>query len=66
MKTGKNPYEIRSDLLALAFNIVAFQQEMESNDTENGEEMSSQLVDKVVEVASKLNDFVSDNGNKGN
>lgn len=55
MKSGKTPYEIRLDLLRLAFDILQGKALAESKDT-NIEAPSS---DDVIREATKLNTFVS-------
>ena len=62
MKTGKTPYEIRSDLLQLAYSIVRERKMVEQYklDTTNGvlpcADVSSE---EIIAEAEKLNGFVS-------
>lgn len=50
---GKNPYEIRLELLQLARNILQSQHES------NKETISAPTSDEIVEEAERLNAFVS-------
>lgn len=66
MKSGKTPYEIRSDLLQLAYAIVKGQKEAEcAADQTTAETLADVIVnkapttDEVVAEAEKLNGFVS-------
>ena len=72
MKTNKTPYEIRSDLLHLAFNIVKGRIEAEAASTPvRGEDGTYQIVitksptvEEIVTEAQKLNNFVSQSTEK--
>ena len=72
MKTNKTPYEIRSDLLHLAFNIVKGRIEAEAAnapvmDKEGTYRIvitKSPTVDEIVAEAQKLNNFVSQSTEK--
>jgi len=62
MKTGKTPYEIRSDLLHLAYNIVKGQKTAECADQTPAADFKitkAPTSDEVVAEAEKLNKFVS-------
>lgn len=54
MKTNKTPYEIRSDLLRLAFDILRSQ--LDPNDNTQQREVNSE---EVIKEAQRLNVFVS-------
>jgi len=62
MKSGKTPYEIRSDLLHLAFSILKGQKEAKRA-AESTEEVNKPLeaptTAEVLVEAEKLNGFVS-------
>jgi hypothetical protein len=65
MSQGKSPYELRADLLKLAFQIL--QAKHAASAVADGKEMvaTSPTTEEVIEEARKLNDFISKQGNAG-
>jgi hypothetical protein len=65
MSQGKSPYELRADLLKLAFQILQAKHSAQS--VADGKEMvsTSPTTEEVIEEARKLNDFISKQGNMG-
>jgi hypothetical protein len=64
MSQGKSPYELRADLLKLAFSILQAQHSAKA--VTDGKQVSptSPTTDEVIAEANKLNDFISKQGNK--
>lgn len=63
MKSSKSPYEIRSDLLRLAFDILTQKSIVEMNNSEENKKstQSSFSTEDVIAAAKKLNSFISEN-----
>lgn len=62
MKNGKTPYEIRLDLLELAYSIVRGQKEAEcaaESSTPTAKVTKAPTTEEVLAEAEKLNGFVS-------
>jgi hypothetical protein len=62
MKTGKTPYEIRLDLLELAFGILKGQKEAECAEEATSPDAKitkAPTTEEVLAEAEKLNSFVS-------
>lgn len=70
MKAGKTPYEIRSDLLHLAYEVLLRQKEAEcaAEQMQNGAEViivtKAPTTDEIIDEATKLNGFVSQSTGK--
>ena len=62
MKSGKTPYEIRSDLLHLGYSILKGQKEAAAAE-QNTEEVTitpaAPTTEEILSEAEKLNEFVS-------
>jgi hypothetical protein len=56
--TNKSPYEIRLDLLQLAFNILKEKQVVSTGNT-GGDIAAAPTSEEVIIEATKLNEFVS-------
>ncbi len=67
MSQGKSPYELRADLLKLAFQILQAKHSASAQSVADGKEMvsTSPTTEEVIEEARKLNDFISKQGNMG-
>jgi len=63
MAQGKSPFEIRADLLALAFEILLSHHRAKGQGNSHGQPDSSPTSEDVVEEARKLNEFISKSGN---
>jgi hypothetical protein len=59
MKVGKTPYEIRLDLLRLAYDIITMQKVYERDNDEHAK-IKGFTSDEVITEAKKLNAFVSE------
>lgn len=63
MKAGKTPYEIRAELLHLAFEILSEQHTAKAAATHRGDRdlviPTSPTTDEIIAEADKLNAFVS-------
>lgn len=55
----KTPYEIRSDLLQLAFNVLIARHAAIAVAENNGKIATSPTTDEIIEEAHKMNKFVS-------
>ncbi len=59
-KSGKTPYEIRLDLLQLAFNILIEKHKAAAVDTHNGIRiLTAPTTEEVIAEADKMNGFIS-------
>ena len=59
-KSGKTPYEIRLDLLQLAFDILVKKHEASAEDTHNGiRVLTAPTTEEVIIEADKMNAFIS-------
>ena len=63
MAQGKSPFELRADLLALAFEILLAKHRAQGQDTAHGQPDSAPSSEEVIEEARKLNEFISKSGN---
>ena len=62
MATGKSPFELRADLLALAFEILLSQHRAEGSTNTHGQPETAPSTEQVIEEAGKLNEFISRSG----
>jgi hypothetical protein len=62
MAQGKSPFELRADLLSLAFEILLSQHRARGISTTTGQPESAPTSEEVIEEARKLNDFISKSG----
>jgi len=63
MAQGKSPFELRADLLALAFEILLSQHRAKGINTTTGQAETAPSSEEVIEEARKLNEFISKSGN---
>lgn len=63
MAQGKSPFELRADLLALAFEILLSQHRAKGESTHQGQPDSAPTAEEVIDEARKLNEFISKSGN---
>ena len=63
MAQGKSPFELRADLLGLAFEILLSQHRAKGIDTTTGQPETAPSSEEVIEEARKLNEFISKSGN---
>ena len=61
MAHNKSPYEIRADLLKLAFEILRTK-----HAASDSKEKASPTTEEVIEEAKKLNEFISQSGGPRN
>jgi hypothetical protein len=61
--SGKTPYEIRLDLLQLAFDILTQQHRVKGCETATGNPYTSPTTEEVIIEANKLNGFISKDNN---
>lgn len=64
MSQGKSPYELRADLLRLAFSILQAQHSAKAVAEGKQTVASSPSTEEVISEANKLNDFISKQGAK--
>ena len=62
MAQGKSPFELRADLLSLAFEILLAKCRAAGIDTTTGQPETAPTSEEVIEEARKLNDFISKSG----
>ena len=62
MAQGKSPFELRADLLLLAFEILLAKHRAEGQKTTSGQPDSAPTSEEVIDEARKLNDFISKSG----
>ena len=63
MAQGKSPFELRADLLSLAFEILLSQHSSKSANSTSGKAESAPTSEEVIAEAQKLNEFISRSGN---
>lgn len=63
MAQGKSPFELRADLLSLAFEILLAQARANGVDTSTGQANTAPTSEEVIDEARKLNEFISRSGN---
>ena len=63
MAQGKSPFELRADLLALAFEILLSQHRAKGINNTHGQPDSAPTSEEVIDEARKLNEFISRSGN---
>ncbi len=59
MAQGKSPFELRADLLKLAFSILQAQHSAKTVDSSNDKIDTAPTSEDVIAEAEKLNDFIS-------
>ena len=62
MAQGKSPFELRADLLALAFEILLSHHRAKGIGNTHGQPDSSPTSEEVIAEARKLNEFISKSG----
>ena len=62
MAQGKSPFELRADLLKLAFSILQAQHSTKTVDSSNDKIDTAPTSEDVIAEAEKLNDFISKSG----
>jgi len=62
MAQGKSPFELRADLLALAFEILLSKHRAIGVNNTHGQPITAPTSEEVIEEARKLNDFISKSG----
>ena len=62
MAQGKSPFELRADLLTLAFEILLSQHRAKGISTTTGQAESAPTSDEIIAEAQKLNEFISKSG----
>jgi hypothetical protein len=65
MAQGKSPFELRADLLSLAFEILLSKHRAEGSTNTHGQPETAPTTDEVIEEARKLNEFISRSGSDG-
>ena len=63
MAQGKSPFELRADLLKLAFSILQAQHYAKAVASGNDNSDTAPTSEDVIAEAEKLNDFISKPGN---
>ncbi len=63
MAQGKSPFELRADLLSLAFEILLSQARANGVNKNTGQSMTAPTSEEVIDEARKLNEFISRSGN---
>lgn len=63
MAQGKSPFELRADLLSLAFEILLAKHRAEGINLTSGQPESAPTSEEVIDEARKLNEFISRSGN---
>lgn len=62
MAQGKSPFELRADLLALAFEILLSQHRAKGINNTHSQPDTAPTSEEVIDEARKLNDFISKSG----
>lgn len=62
MAIGKSPFELRADLLKLAFEILLSQHRAKGQGNTHGQPDSAPTSEQIIDEAHKLNDFISKSG----
>ena len=62
MAQGKSPFELRADLLVLAFKILLSHHRAIASGTNDGQPRSAPTSEEVIKEAGKLNEFISKSG----
>jgi len=62
MAQGKSPFELRADLLALAFEILLSKHRAAGANSSHGQPDSAPTSEEVIAEAQKLNEFISKSG----
>lgn len=65
MAQGKSPFELRADLLSLAFEILLSKHRAEGQANTSGQPETAPTTEEVIEEARKLNEFISRSGSDG-
>ena len=63
MAQGKSPFELRADLLGLAFEILLSQHRAKAIGKATDQPETAPSSEEVIEEARKLNEFISKSGN---
>ena len=63
MAQGKSPFELRADLLKLAYDMLLSQKVAEAVAAGNDRAITAPTSEEVIEEARKLNEFISRSGN---
>lgn len=63
MAQGKSPFELRAELLALAFEILLSQHRAKGINNTHGLPETAPSSEEVIDEARKLNEFISRSGN---
>lgn len=62
MAQGKSPFELRADLLKLAFEILLAKHHAKGVESSDGLPTTAPTSEEIIEEAHKLNDFISKSG----
>ena len=64
MAQGKSPFELRADLLKLAYDILLSQHAARAAEQGASDAATAPTSEEVIEEAAKLNEFISRSGDR--